>query len=279
MNDEKLMILAALGEMFLDEMHGFGSGSVSGESKRVSTWELIPLTGAQQTQILNRHNVFRSNLARGLYKAKSGFTFAKATNMRKLVWNYTLVLEAATYAETCPPNAISNLMVNKTVNTWANQFFTNGPKGYVTTAATAHATQMAWSTTQSIGCAYVLCGNFSGRRIVVCQYYPPGNITRLSNKAVSIAYPFLYMTGPVTLWAMTMLYFEDINGTTNSYVKTDPNLAPLLAKDAPQAYIYSMERPYLWILLLKMALDAWSGIIFFSLTLINASVRSITGFL
>ncbi|CAJ0933863.1 unnamed protein product, partial [Mesorhabditis belari] len=162
----------------------------------VSTWELIPLTGAQQTQILNRHNVFRSNLARGLYKAKSGFTFAKATNMRKLVWNYTLVLEAATYAETCPPNAISSaginvyiqpvapgdppntidLMVNKTVNTWANQFFTNGPKGYVTTAATAHATQMAWSTTQSIGCAYVLCGNFSGRRIVVCHYYPPGNV-------------------------------------------------------------------------------------------------------
>ncbi|CAJ0956361.1 unnamed protein product, partial [Mesorhabditis belari] len=74
-----------------------------------------------------------------------------------------------------------------------------------------------------IACIYMIFVHYNYVAISLTYYFRLRinlnyETTRLSNKAVSIAYPFLYMTGPVTLWAMTMLYFEDINGTTNSYV-------------------------------------------------------------
>ncbi|KAG6507868.1 pathogenesis-related protein PRMS-like [Zingiber officinale] len=36
-----------------------------------------------------------------------------------------------------------------------------------------HYTQMVWRTTESMGCAKIICRN--GDTFIVCEYYPPGN--------------------------------------------------------------------------------------------------------
>ncbi|CAJ0959616.1 unnamed protein product, partial [Mesorhabditis belari] len=52
--------------------------------------------------IVNTHNNFRSQLAKGTYKSRAGVTFAAATNVQTMVWNNTLAKSASTCAGTSP---------------------------------------------------------------------------------------------------------------------------------------------------------------------------------
>ncbi|CAJ0571663.1 unnamed protein product, partial [Mesorhabditis spiculigera] len=146
---------------------------------------------AQQTEIMNVHNNFRSNLSKGTYKAKDGTVFAKATNMRQMVWNSTLATKASAYANTCPGlkhSGAAGVGENLYIvwggrlnglgaagsNAWANEFYTYGPVGYTFSSKTGHATQMAWATTTAVGCGYQYCTRDKSY-FVVCNYWPPGN--------------------------------------------------------------------------------------------------------
>ncbi|CAJ0573985.1 unnamed protein product, partial [Mesorhabditis spiculigera] len=151
----------------------------------------ILFPAAQQKQILQVHNGLRSNLSRGIYKSKDGTTFAQATNMRTMVWNNTIAKISSAYASKCPGlkhSGTAGLGENIYIiwggkvdglgaaasNMWADEFKTNGPKGYVFSSATGHATQMAWANTTAVGCGYNYC-SADKSYFVVCNYWPQGN--------------------------------------------------------------------------------------------------------
>ncbi|CAJ0933739.1 unnamed protein product, partial [Mesorhabditis belari] len=160
----------------------------------------VVLPGAEITGLVNAHNSFRSQLALGTYKAKDGTPFASATNMLLIQWNSTLATSASNYAATCSflthsgtSGVGENLYITTSSvitgigaassNSWANEFYNFGPKGYVYWSSgnnsTGHATQMAWATTGTVGCGYATCSNgptgWTSYTIVVCQYYQQGN--------------------------------------------------------------------------------------------------------
>ncbi|CAJ0573923.1 unnamed protein product, partial [Mesorhabditis spiculigera] len=146
---------------------------------------------AQQTDIVAQHNSFRSTLAKGQYKAKSGAVFAAATNMQRMIWNSSLAAASSAYADTCPGLVHSraegvgeNLYIiwggkldglgKQASNSWADEFSQYGPMNYEFTYQTGHATQMAWADTATVGCGYAFCQRDKSY-FVVCRYFKQGN--------------------------------------------------------------------------------------------------------
>lgn len=125
-----------------------------------------------QSSILNSTNFYR-------YEHNAPF----------LSWNSTLALYASNYAQKCTwahshgPYG-ENLArgypdIPSAVDAWGNErslydFSTRHPTGF--TEATGHFTQLVWKATRQTGCAAVDCASSLGGVLVVCEYYPAGNI-------------------------------------------------------------------------------------------------------
>lgn len=114
-------------------------------------------------------------------------------NATYLSWNDSLASYATSYAEQCvwahshgPEGYGENLArgypdVQSAVDAWGNEraLYTFTP-GSVTgfTEATGHFTQLVWKSTQTVGCGAFACNgkNGIGGYMLVCEYWPPGNI-------------------------------------------------------------------------------------------------------
>ncbi|WKX88446.1 hypothetical protein Q1695_008240 [Nippostrongylus brasiliensis] len=163
-----------------------------------------PVTNEIASKIVDRHNHYRSMVARGIVRdGKPGNkNCPTATNMNKLSYDWNEGVHAQRYADSCPTSqaaTCNNLSFGQNVyivesntipfgnafesavDTWFNEIskhginyqmlFTetmmtkkNGPRRF---------TQLAWGVTRRIGCGAQRCGH---RTVVVCRYQPAGNI-------------------------------------------------------------------------------------------------------
>lgn len=114
-------------------------------------------------------------------------------NASDLAWNDSLASYASSYAAKCvwahshaPEGYGENLArgypdVESAVDAWGNErsLYTFTP-GAVTgfTEATGHFTQLVWKNTQTVGCGAFACDGMNGigGYMLVCEYWPPGNI-------------------------------------------------------------------------------------------------------
>lgn len=110
----------------------------------------------------------------------------------RLKWNNTLQVSAQMWADNCK---FSHAEQSKLGENLYAVFGTSTPSQALTDAAkewykeykyydfgrpgfsplTGHFTQMVWVKTKSIGCGAKYCPQ-NDMRIVVCRYYPPGNV-------------------------------------------------------------------------------------------------------
>jgi len=127
-----------------------------------------------RTSILNSTNFYR-------YEHSASYIY----------WNQTLAQYAQTYSQKCVwahshgaygenlargyPN------VTSAVEAWGNEraeydFSSTNPTGFSET--TGHFTQLVWKSTQSTGCGWTNCNGKNGLEgvILVCEYWPPGNL-------------------------------------------------------------------------------------------------------
>ncbi|CAA94349.1 SCP domain-containing protein [Caenorhabditis elegans] len=153
--------------------------------------------------ILSRHNYLRSQIALGKYVAGNS-TKPSASNMMKLIWDTTLETTAQDYSTGCPTGHSASranigenmywwtspvvtqtdaeLLGNRSANLWESEFQRFGWNGNLLTeelfnSGIGHATQMAWATTNKIGCGISKCSSdsFGTQYVVVCLYSPAGN--------------------------------------------------------------------------------------------------------
>ncbi|EFO93108.1 hypothetical protein CRE_10308 [Caenorhabditis remanei] len=144
----------------------------------------------------------------GTYVAQ-GITKPAGSNILKMKWDATLETSAQAYANTCQSVHSNTPGVGESLYTryttlpisgldvyggaasvaweqefqrfgWSSNTFTHANTSPIETT-TAHATQMAWASTGSIGCGVKNCGvdpSIPGynRAIVVCHYKSSGNI-------------------------------------------------------------------------------------------------------
>uniref|UniRef100_A0A8R1DTX8 SCP domain-containing protein n=1 Tax=Caenorhabditis japonica TaxID=281687 RepID=A0A8R1DTX8_CAEJA len=151
--------------------------------------------------ILNTHNKHRSQLALGQF-AVSGQNKPSAAQMRKITWSKKLARGATKFAESCPKNHsivtnqgeslywhYSNNLntpdeyANMAPEKWWEEFEQNGWDSLTYSYAAqrfkiGHAVQMAWDTTNKVGCGYSKCdmGNAEQNLVVVCRYHKKGNV-------------------------------------------------------------------------------------------------------
>uniref|UniRef100_A0A1I7TDR3 SCP domain-containing protein n=1 Tax=Caenorhabditis tropicalis TaxID=1561998 RepID=A0A1I7TDR3_9PELO len=151
--------------------------------------------------VLNIHNEFRSQLALGEFSVR-GIKKPAACGMRKMSWSDKLAYSAQTFAETCPKNHsdVANQgesifwHYSNTLNKpeeyaslapkkWWQEFETNGWDSLIYNHAIqrfkiGHAIQMAWHSTNKVGCGYAKCavGTPDQTMVVVCRYHQKGNI-------------------------------------------------------------------------------------------------------
>lgn len=151
-------------------------GCVSFGQAQQKTW--------RYAQVFELHNGYRAN-----HRAP------------RLKWNNTLQVSAQRWADNCkfahanqnnlafsqrygenlyaifgrstPSEALTNA-----AKTWYNEYneykyYDYSRPGF--SPSTGHFTQMIWVQTKSIGCGTKYCPQNS-MRIVVCRYYPPGNV-------------------------------------------------------------------------------------------------------
>ncbi|UMM33309.1 hypothetical protein L5515_006843 [Caenorhabditis briggsae] len=155
-----------------------------------------------QAAIVKAHNDLRSALAKGEYVAK-GVTQPSAKNMMKMVWDDTIAESAQQFAEGCPDDHAEspygeNLYWGwdseelgdldkygvQASQSWESEFQKFGLEGTTLTqesydSGIGHATQMAWASSNKIGCGAKNCGvdptNGMNKVTVVCQYQEKGN--------------------------------------------------------------------------------------------------------
>ncbi|CAI5447584.1 unnamed protein product [Caenorhabditis angaria] len=140
---------------------------------------LLPVISAVFTQagiraLVDGHNAFRSQIAKGQYYQKNG-RFPTAANMRKMVWDAGIAAGAQRFANTRPtwhdgnrgpvgenlywmwdmgPTS-SDSHAPRAIKMWGDEFKTIGMVGIRTgsgVGANGHATQMAWAKSYRLGC-------------------------------------------------------------------------------------------------------------------------------
>ncbi|XP_058265978.1 peptidase inhibitor 16-like [Hemibagrus wyckioides] len=143
------------------------------------------LTEKQKEEILNLHNIYRSVVK------------PEAADMLHMMWDNGLALVAEDYAAQCiweHNQAVMNelgenlyittgtLSLNKSMAKWFDE-----QKNYdyasntCETGMCGHYTQVVWAKSSGVGCATHLCRtveytDYKNATILVCNYYPPGNV-------------------------------------------------------------------------------------------------------
>ncbi|KPI45948.1 Protein PRY2 [Cyphellophora attinorum] len=106
-------------------------------------------------------------------------TFAQSYST-KCIWAHNPELGSLNYGENLA-RGYANLTAG--IDAWYNEvtefdydFDKDDPTGF--TEATGHFTQLVWRDTVSVGCGWTDCGGENGVDgvIVVCDYYPAGNV-------------------------------------------------------------------------------------------------------
>uniref|UniRef100_A0A914UJI1 SCP domain-containing protein n=1 Tax=Plectus sambesii TaxID=2011161 RepID=A0A914UJI1_9BILA len=164
----------------------------------------IMVTLRDREAMVNRHNAFRSKLAKGFQLDRLGRRNPPGRNMYKLVWDYRLEREAQAWSNRCvfqhssssqrrgagenlfaqggrSMDAYSNFLA--AANSWwseANTAWTARANNRFTGAdmRAGHFTQMAWGKTYKIGCGVSACRGIFGSHVaayVVCRYVDAGN--------------------------------------------------------------------------------------------------------
>ncbi|XP_060792804.1 peptidase inhibitor 16-like isoform X2 [Neoarius graeffei] len=142
------------------------------------------LTVEQQEEILDLHNQYR------------GMVSPEAADMLHMTWNESLALVAQSYAVQCSwehnPDATqlgenlfittSQLSINKAMANWFDE---RANYDYDSDSCLlnmcGHYTQIVWAKSKTVGCGARVCEtvqnlDFEGATILVCNYYPQGNI-------------------------------------------------------------------------------------------------------
>ncbi|XP_053499567.1 peptidase inhibitor 16-like [Ictalurus furcatus] len=154
-------------------------------------WLILALTSGQLTdeqkaQIVDLHNQYRSSVS------------PSAGNMQRMLWDKALSQVAANYAAHCRWDhnprifgilgenlfmTLGPLIISQPLNLWFNEnrdyYFNN--RSCAQGKMCGHYTQMVWANTTFVGCAAQFCAdvpnfNVQNATILVCNYYPPGNI-------------------------------------------------------------------------------------------------------
>ncbi|KAK5093610.1 hypothetical protein LTR70_004579 [Exophiala xenobiotica] len=158
-----------------------------------------PLT--LRTSLLNSTNLYR-------YQHNASY----------IPWNDTLAAYAATYSAQCiwahsygPQGYGENLArgytdITSAVDAWGNEralYNFGSPSSSSSSSSsgdsdsdsvtgfteeTGHFTQLVWKDTQSVGCAVFACDgkNGVGGHMLVCEYWPPGNIQGTTAKTKNV---------------------------------------------------------------------------------------------
>ncbi|KHJ99400.1 SCP-like protein [Oesophagostomum dentatum] len=153
------------------------------------------LENSLQQKFLNMHNIRRSALAKGTVVKVNKNKLPKGSDILKMEINCTLEEAAVAVAENCfsnsstldpgvtesrakvPLSKAPNLLkaIEKGVSSWWKQIRTTAPnignKVYYRSyhSVVKEFVQMAWGSTNQLGCAVNQCSNFYA---VVCQYSP-----------------------------------------------------------------------------------------------------------
>lgn len=158
-----------------------------------------PLSEAEKQAVLDLHNQFRGQVARGEIADQP-----TATNMTRLAWNDDLEAVAQAWVNNCnwshnPGGSSAWRALGNSGAIGENLFVTSGsnalqgvsawfeehqdytwPGGF--SADTGHYTQLVWADTHEIGCAALRCDSFANLsstfdngRMLVCNYHRAGN--------------------------------------------------------------------------------------------------------
>ncbi|KAK3546810.1 hypothetical protein QTP86_002915 [Hemibagrus guttatus] len=143
------------------------------------------LTERQKEEILNLHNIYRSIVK------------PEAADMLHMMWDTGLALVAEAYAAQCiwahnlevmyelGENlyiTTGTLSVNKSMASWFDeQKHYDYASGTCEAGMCGHYTQVVWAKSRSVGCASHLCRTventeYKNATILVCNYFPPGNV-------------------------------------------------------------------------------------------------------
>uniref|UniRef100_A0A7E4W590 SCP domain-containing protein n=1 Tax=Panagrellus redivivus TaxID=6233 RepID=A0A7E4W590_PANRE len=154
--------------------------------------------------ILDRHNMYRANLANGCAKLPNGTRAPSGRDIKKLVYNCTLEAIAQKFANQCAghvhskfetrPHIGENLYFGwdpsrkaktdwfaKGADAWWAELQKYGLKYSADNSkifygkGAGHFGQMAWANTRSVGCGFNRCARTV---YMVCNYYPAGNINK-----------------------------------------------------------------------------------------------------
>ncbi|XP_063615598.1 venom allergen 5.01-like [Penaeus indicus] len=168
------------------------------------------VTEAEKTEILNAHNTFRAQVARGNETKGDPGPQPNGANIRELKWNDELARVAQAWVNQCPSNhdcydcrkicsrdyvVGQNLYYSSTsadnddaiewtqaIQAWYNEV-SDMPKDFVASfgsippsgKAVGHYTQVVWAKTYEIGCGAVHYADSGTKKIYSCNYGPAGN--------------------------------------------------------------------------------------------------------
>ncbi|AET40702.1 CAP domain-containing protein Ecym_6326 [Eremothecium cymbalariae DBVPG len=124
------------------------------------------------SQVLNLHNDYRrQHEASMLTWNDTLYKKAQEYANNAVVCNGTLIHSKYPYGE----NLALGYNSSAAIAAWydENKIYNYNQPGF--SRSTGHFTQMVWKNTTSIGCAYIICGEYYGQ-YTICEYDPPGNV-------------------------------------------------------------------------------------------------------
>lgn len=183
---------SAAGEVHPSEKNENSNREIAAKSTSTTSAAAVYDTEKDQALWLDRHNWFRSD----------GLVW-EAADMNKLQWDFTLAAEARSAIESCekrptetsgvhvhiestPGVLLDASLMEGAMHSWGfNELFgvipnlpipetrrADNVSAVVGTGLYSHYSQIVWSTTNRLGCAYNICRE---GRIVACKYSPVGN--------------------------------------------------------------------------------------------------------